>query len=94
MFEAGLAGVAESAHFEEAGVETISNKPEEILDFTMEVDARMRGVWQCQLDDEELQQRFWAIYDRCSTVASVDEVRVRIGAAFLRKHEELLNLHC
>jgi len=91
MFEAGLAGAAESNIFEEAGVEPVCNTPEEIRALAIEVDERLKGSWQTQSGDEELQQRFWAIFREHAPAESQRGIQPRIGAAFLRKHLYLLD---
>lgn len=90
MFEAGLYGVGESWKFEKAGVEVISNTQEEIRDLVIEVDERLRGRWQPKPEDEELQQRFWDIVRRYAS-PKMGDVKARIGAEFLRKHQYLLS---
>jgi len=91
LFEIGLMGKARTDMFEEAGVEFICNTPEEILDLAVEVDKRLKGKWQPQPLDEELQQRFWDICRQYSPPDIQGGTKSRIGAAFLRKHVDLLN---
>lgn len=91
LFEMGLSNVYETYIYEEAGVELICNTPEEILDLAVEVDERLKGNWQPQPGDEELQQRFWAIFRKYTTPDCHDDIQARIGASFLRKHSDLLN---
>lgn len=91
MFEAGLDGAAETRYFEDAGVEPVCNTSEEICDLAIEVDERLKGGWQPQLEDEDLQRRFWEIYWRCASNARARDIHVHIGSAFLRKHVDLLH---
>ena len=91
MFEAGLAGASVSHRFEEAGVEPVCNTPEEIRDLAIEFDERLKGSWQPQSGDEELQQRFWTIFRAHAPAESQCGIQPRIGAAFLRKHLYLLD---
>jgi len=91
MFEAGLAGASGSDRFEEAGVEPVCNTPEEIRALAIEVDERLKGSWQPQSGDEELQQRFWSIFRAHAPAESHCGLHPRVGAAFLRKHLYLLD---
>jgi putative glycosyltransferase (TIGR04372 family) len=91
LFEMGLSNVYETYMYEKAGVELICNTPEEILDLAVEVDERLKGNWQPQPGDEELQQRFWAIFRKYTPSDCHGEIQARIGANFLRKHPDLLN---
>ena len=91
IFEAGLYGAAESYTFEEAGVEVIANTPEEIRDLAIEVDERLKGKWQPQPEDEELQQRFWDIFRKYAQEERVGDIQARIGASFLRNNIYLLD---
>ncbi len=90
MFEAGLYGTDQTYLFEEAGVEPVSNTSEEIRDLAIEVDERLKGQWQPQSGDEELQQRFWNIFRKYSPSARQGTIQVRIGASYLRNHIDLL----
>lgn len=91
MFNAGLAGAAESHLFEKIGVDPICNTPEDIRDLAIEVDERLKGLWQSQPGDEALQQKFWEIYVQYSPSVCFGEIKSRIGSAFLRNHVDLLN---
>ena len=67
-------------------LELIENTPEEIKAVTIEMDDRLNASWQTTEEDEELQQRFWALF-------GPDKLRspdLRIGAEFLRKNKDLL----
>lgn len=69
------------------GIEIVNNTPEEILDFSLELEARANGTWQESREDAELQQRFQEI----SGVRQLNrKITPRIGAAFLRQNRELL----
>lgn len=91
MFDAGLAGAAESYLFEEAGVEPVCNTSEEIHDLAIEVDERLKGQWQPQSGDEEMQQRFWDIFRQYTPYERQGDIRVRIGASYLRNNIDLLD---
>lgn len=73
--------------YEQAGIEIIENTPDEILDLVKEMNARLDGTWITTQEDEELQQRYRAIFPpghECYGFYS------RIGTDFLRKNRELL----
>jgi putative glycosyltransferase (TIGR04372 family) len=89
IFELGLASAYTTAAFEAADVELVCNTPEEICELAMEVDERCQGRWQANPHDEELQKRFWEIFHRHNPQNPI-AVKARIGAAFLRKHVDLL----
>lgn len=73
--------------FAQQQIELIENTPEEITDVVMEMEDRLKGKWETTREDEELQERFWALFgpDR---LKSQD---VRIGSNFLREHEQIFN---
>jgi len=91
MFESGLAGTGEFQKFEEAGVDIISNTPEEICDLAIEVDERLRGQWQPHSEDEALQKHFWDIFYQNGSLREADNIPPPIGSKFLRQHRYLLD---
>ena len=90
MFEIGLAGASETYLFEQAGIEPVCNTPEDIRELAIEVDERLKGTWQPQFEDDELQKQFWDIFRQYTPNDTMGDVKGRIGAAFLRKHKYLL----
>lgn len=76
-----------SQQYDQLGIEVIENTPQEITDLAVEMDQRLRGVWQADPDDEGLQKRFWALFNP----SELNKVFLsRIGAQFLRQNRELL----
>ena len=73
--------------FSELGIELIENTSEEIRSVTIEMDERLNGTWETSEEDEELQQRFWALLGS-DQLKSPDFL---IGADYLRKSKDLLN---
>ena len=67
-------------------LQLIENTPEEIRAVTIEMDERINGRWNTTEEDEELQQRFWALYGP-DKLKSPD---LRIGAEYLRENQELI----
>jgi len=76
-----------SEKFEQRGIELVENTPEEIRALAIEMDERLKGMWQTTEADEELQRRFWSLF-KPSELNGV--FRARIGAEFLRQHRHLL----
>ena len=73
--------------FAKLGLELIENTPEEIRDATIEMDERLYGTWKTTEKDEELQQRFWALFGSEKLKSS----KLRIGSDYLRENKDLLN---
>ncbi len=71
----------------DAGIETVENTPEEILELAIEMFERTTGNYNAASEDETLQRRFMALlrpgHYAYGTAA-------RVGAAFLRRHAHLL----
>jgi putative glycosyltransferase (TIGR04372 family) len=72
--------------FTKLNLELIENTPEEIRAVTIEMDERLIGTWETTEEDEELQQRFWALFGP-DKLKSPD---LRIGAEYLRQNKNLL----
>jgi putative glycosyltransferase (TIGR04372 family) len=73
--------------FERLDIELVDNTPLEISDTVCEMDDRLKGVWQSEPGDEELQAQFWGLFEICDG-KKVDSCRV--GAKFLRENAHLL----
>jgi len=76
-----------SSQYEQLGIDVIENTPEEITALAVEMDERLNGTWQTTEEDEELQRRFWSLFES-SELHGV--LRSRIGTEFLRQNRELL----
>ena len=76
--------------YEDAGIEVLENTPEEISAVAIEMDRRLKGTWETTQEDEQLQQRFWSLFDG-SDLHGV--FSARIGAEFLRQNQDLLELN-
>ena len=88
-FGLGAAGFAEQ--YSLAGVEMISNTPEEIRECAIEVDERLHSNWYSHPEDDELQHKFWEIFRKCCPPNHDRIIQARVGAAFLRQHRYLLD---
>ena len=73
--------------YEQAGIDAIDNTPEDIAALAVEMDERLKGTWQTHEEDEERQRRFWKLFAHSKHHR---HIRSRIGAAFLRQHQALL----
>jgi putative glycosyltransferase (TIGR04372 family) len=87
ILESGAGRFLRSEDYEKAGIEVIENTPEEIAAVALEMDDRLRGIWQPAREDEELQERFWALFKP----GELNRVfNARIGAEFLRQNRQML----
>ena len=76
-----------TSKYRQMGIEVIENTPEEITAVAMEMDERLEGTWQTTEEDEELQRRFWTLFEPNDWNSFF---ACRIGAEFLRENKELL----
>ena len=92
ILQSGVGRFTQDHQYAQMGIEVIDNTPEEIAALALEMDARLNGIWQGTAEDEELQRRFWEIFRAYTTVYASCPWRVhrRIGTAFLRQHQALL----
>lgn len=87
IFESGVGRFLFASEYGKMGIELIENTPEEIKDLAVEMDERLRGVWNTTKEDEELQAVFWSLFKK-SKLHGI--IKSRIGASFLRNNKELL----
>lgn len=71
-------------------LEMIENTPDEIFDAVSEMDDRLNGTWKNTKEDDLLQDRFWALFDK-EPLKADREYLSRIGAKYLRQNQDLLN---
>ena len=88
ILETGAGRFLRSEQYEDMGIELIDNTPEEIMDVVDEMDKRLKGIWQTNETDEELQSCFWSFF-KSSDLHGV--IRSRVGTKFLRQNRELLD---
>ena len=91
MFERGLYKATQSNKFKEAGVEVVSNTPEEICDLTEEIIQRLNGDYRQDKNDESIQREFWNIFFKYSGFKKDIDVPIPICSSFLNKNQYLLN---
>jgi putative glycosyltransferase (TIGR04372 family) len=85
--ELGVSGLHKSDRYKQLDLEVMDNSPEEIAAIAMEMDERLKGTWVTTDEDEILQERFRKLFGRQSD----DAPPWRIGAAFLRQNQNLLD---
>ena len=86
MMNLEFGGIDTNEKFTRMNLELEENTPEEIHSVTVEMDERLNGTWQTTEEDEELQERFWAIFGP-DKLKSPD---LRIGTEYLRQNKDLL----
>ncbi len=91
MFAFGLNGGAHAIDFAEAGISVVSNTPQEIRELDDEVMPRLAGTWKPEPEDEVLQARFLRLFCELDATTDSSVLRARIGAAFLRQNQHLLD---
>lgn len=87
ILQSGIGRSYFEEEYEKNGIEIIENTPEEITAVTLEMEERIKGVWQPAEKDEELQRRFLSLFQSTKLHGRIN---TRIGAEFLRKNQELL----
>ena len=88
ILESGAGEFFRTEQYEELGVEVVENAPEEIARVVIEMEERLQRTWRTTEEDEELQRRFWSLFDLSDLC---DRQLLRIGAYFLRQNRELLD---
>jgi len=80
--------------YEALGIEVVENSAEEILDLTIEMNARLDGEWVDTEEDIEQQEKYKAIYQESINRLGLCEYSTykdyRVGTLFLRKNPFLL----
>lgn len=88
IIESGAGRFLKSEEYEHLGLEIHDNTPEEITAVTIEMDERLKGIWQTTEEDEELQRRFRSLFKPSKLHGKIVS---RIGAEFLRQNRKLLD---
>ena len=91
----GIGWNLKGEQYEELGIEPVENTPEEITAAVLEAEDRLQGTWQPEAEDEELQLRFWSLFDGMPIHLRGGEplhgvIASRIGAEFLRCNRALV----
>jgi putative glycosyltransferase (TIGR04372 family) len=88
IISSGIGRYLLADQYREKGIEAVENTPEEITALAVEMDERLNGTWETTEEDEELQKRFWSLYE-ANELHRV--FRIKIGADFLRQNRHLLD---
>ncbi|OLY63958.1 TIGR04372 family glycosyltransferase [Leptospira santarosai] len=81
----GLYNLFDSSQYVKNGIKLIENTHDEIYEVVVEMFERLKGNWQEQFLDDELQKKFWTIIPKDSRIHG--EIRGRYGAVYLRKNK-------
>jgi putative glycosyltransferase (TIGR04372 family) len=87
IFQRGAHLYTLQAQYDESGIESVNNTPEEIVAVVSEMEQRVAGQWVGDDEDEILQNRFRAIWP---LRPNSRPLQARIGAEFLRERREWL----
>lgn len=95
ILNSGVGANLNGNQYEEMDIDPIENTPAEITAAVLEMEDRLNGKWITTSEDEELQQRFWALFDDIEVHYRGGEplhgvIASKIGAEFLRCNQELL----
>jgi len=88
IIESGAGRFLRTNQYIDNGITLIENTPEEILEVAIEMEERLKGTWVTTEEDEDLQRRFWSHYKPSELHGKIYS---RIGAAFIRKYQALLD---
>ena len=91
MLEKGLFGASLSSDFIKRNLEVIENSSEDIVDFVLEIDMRIKGKWEPLISDNDLQKRFNQILQNAMFKKGIQYSNVRLGSSFLNRHQNILN---
>jgi len=90
IFESGAAYFYRTSEYDRMAIDLIESTPEEAAAVILEMESRLQGTWQTTEEDEELQRRFWEIFDKRPGSQAHGEIRLRVGTDFLRQHKAWL----
>ncbi len=88
IFQSEVASYKLTEDYEKAGIVLEHNTPDDILDLTIEIHSRVLGSYEIKLDDELRQKKFKSLIKKGHYGYGAVS---RIGNAFLKKYEYLLN---
>ena len=93
-----IAGTTRAEDYDLRGVQLIENSPEEIRDLVLEMLDRLEGTWKSNENDENLQKKFWEMYNTSSQTKLSrkgkplhGKIKARYGTKFLRENINWLN---
>lgn len=88
IIQSGIGNYSNTEEYESSGIKVCENTAQEICDLAIEMDERLNGTWNTSDGDEELQRRFWQLYEGFSPSYPFN---TRIGSEFLRNNKVLLD---
>ena len=87
ILKSGVGRFLDGRLYQKHGLEVINNTPEEIEAVTLEMVQRLEGSWKATEEEEDIQDRFWALFKP----DDMNQVFLsRVGAAFLQENVDLL----
>ena len=96
IFNSGIGFFLLSTQFENAGIKTFENTPQEIKEVAIEMVKRLTGSWYPSSDEEVLQKQFWDIFSVYAT-HTVNEnplhgqIRAKFSTHYLRNNSDWLS---
>jgi putative glycosyltransferase (TIGR04372 family) len=85
IIESGAGRFLKGSQFDDMGIEVVENTSDEVLELAIEMEQRLTGEWQDTDIDQDLQRRYWALFNGHKTSA-------RIGSHFLSTNRYLLEI--
>jgi putative glycosyltransferase (TIGR04372 family) len=93
VLQSEIKNFCKTEQYERLGIKHIENTPEEIAALAIEMDERLKGTWQACEEDEELQRRFWSVFEASRSSMPKTwhgELLLRVGRDFLRNNPEFV----
>ena len=96
IFNSGIVFFLLSTQFENAGIKTFENTPQEIKEVAIEMVKRLTGSWYPSSDEEVLQKQFWDIFSVYAT-HTVNynplhgQIRAKFSTHYLRNNSDWLS---
>jgi putative glycosyltransferase (TIGR04372 family) len=92
----GLDLVSDSNEFKKRGVHLVDNTPEEILDLSIEMLARVEGKWVETSEDLQLQDNFWRVFqenviEKNQHILLHGDLRAKYSTSYLRNNQDWFN---
>lgn len=88
ILASGAGGFFRTEQFDRLGIEVQESSVEEIISLAVEMDERLAGKWETTSEDEELQLRFWSLFEFSE---KHERFLPHIGSQFLRINRLLLD---
>jgi len=106
IFSSNVGIAQHSKEYEDNNVEILENSPEEIRDFIIEMDERLKENWKETDEDIFLQKKFWSVFER--NMSNLDpnleifqkkflkfklhgKIKAKFTAKYLRENKSFIN---